>query len=555
MDFAILDVSKKLDLLRFPEGVDKPRILRYDPNQEPIMKVSVTADMPLTDLRWFGEEDLKKRLDSVPGLASVKVLGGLDEIIEVHLDEAALKRYGLSVETVSTRLREENINRTGGSLYENDARYLVRTLNEFRSLEEIGNTIISRTGDRKVYLREIAEVRNGHKDQDHISRINGKQGIELAFYKEGDANTVQVSRDLNHAIEKLQEQFADDYAITITWRGASFIEQAVNEVKSNAMLGGIIAILVLYFFLRDLRGTLIVGFAIPVSVMATFFAMLQTEVSMNIMSLGGLALGIGMLVDNSIVVLESIFVRRSRGDDAATAAAEGTGQVSGAVFASTLTTIVVFLPIVFITGIGGQLFRDLGLTVSFSLIASLVVSLTLMPTLYVMFTRRQKPVTTAEPAEKPTRMDTPYAHLLTLALRFRYAVLAAAIFAVFATFRLWTAMGVNLVPEMSQNDYYVLLEMDEGTPIEATDRATQWIEGQLLELDGVSVVFTGIGEFNQGVETRTGENLAQINFQVDGQSEPERVLANLPRTPGRRSGDEYPHRRTVLLLVPHTGRG
>ena len=184
---------------------------------------------------------------------------------------------------------------------------------------------------KKIYLREIAEIRFGYSDQDRLARIDGQEGIELAFYKEGDANTVLVSKALDKAVARLAEKFADDYSITTTYRGAGFIENAVNEVKANAFLGGIIAILVLFFFLRDFKGTLIVGFAIPISVFATFFLMLQFGVSMNIMSLGGLALGIGMLVDNSIVVLESIFVRREEGEDAATAAEKGTSLVSGAV--------------------------------------------------------------------------------------------------------------------------------------------------------------------------------------------------------------------------------
>jgi len=542
MDFAILDVSKKVDLLRFPEGVEKPRILRYDPNQEPIMKVSLTADKPLTELRYFAEEDVKKRLDGVPGLASVKVIGGLEEVIEVHIDEAALKRFELSIEAVGQRLKEENINRAGGSLYENEARYLVRTLNEFRSVDDIGDTIVSRVGDRKVYLRQIADIRYGHKDQEQMARIDGAECVELAFYKEGDANTVQVAESLAAAIDRLKERYGDDVDLTVTYVGAKFIQNAVDEVKSNALLGGVIAILVLLFFLRNLKGALIVGISIPLSVMATFFLMLQFGVSMNIMSLGGLALGVGMLVDNSIVVLESIFVRRAQGADAATAAESGASIVSGAVFASTLTTVVVFLPIVFVQGVGGQLFRDLGMTVSFSLLASLAVSLTAIPMLYVLLTRKRRAAkaeaaaVAAAVSEGPDEPDpgafmgNAYSRLLTLALRFRYAVLLAAILLLFQAVNLWQSLGVNLIPEMSQGDYFVLLENDEGTPLEKTALTTAWVEEQLLTVDGVKTVFSNIGEINQGVESRTGENLAQINFAVaDGVDNPGDVVAEVRR--------------------------
>ncbi len=542
MDFAILDVSKKVDLLRFPDGVEKPRILRYDPNQEPIMKVSVIGDKPLTQLRYFCEEDLKKGLEGVPGLASIKITGGREEAIEVHLDEAALKRFSISIEEVTARLKQENINRAGGSLYENEARYLVRTLNEFHSLEDIGDVIVARRDDRRIYLRELAQIQYGHKDTRQIARFGGTEGVEMSFYKEGDANTVQVARALNSAMDQLKERYEDEYTLTTTFTGAAFIEQAVDEVKNNAAMGGIIAIFVLLFFLRDLKSTLIVGFAIPISVMATFFLMLQFSVSMNIMSLGGLALGIGMLVDNSIVVLESISVRRDLGDDAITAAAKGTGGVSGAVVASTLTTIVVFLPVVFITGIGGQLFRDLGLTVSFSLAASLVVSLTLMPTLYALFDRKPwilylltlglpwiasklwAVIFRKKESDKPAHQDLEedasifsgnlYTRILTAALRHRYVVLAGAVLLIWQTGLLWNKMGVNLVPEMSQGDYFVLLENAEGSPIEKTDQTASWIESELLKVDGVHLVFSNIGEINQGVDARSGENLAQINFSL-----------------------------------------
>lgn len=533
MDFAILDVSKKVDLLRLPDDVEKPRILRYDPNQDPIMKVSVTSpDMALTELRYFAEEDLKKRLDGIAGLASVKIIGGEEEVIEVSLDEAALKRFGLEIDTVAERLRQENINRAGGSLYENEARYLVRTLNEFRDVEDIGRTIVARTGDRKIYLKEVATIEYGHRDRDLIARLGGEEGIELAFYKEGDANTVQVSRLLQAAIEKYDEEFKDRVSLTTTFDGASFIQDSIHEVVLNAVLGGLIAILVLFSFLRDFKGTLIVALSIPVSVFTTFFLMLQFGVSLNVMSLGGLALGIGMLVDNSIVVLESIFVRKKLGEADLEASRKGTSTVSGAVTASTLTTIVVFLPIVFIKGVGGQLFKDLGLTVSFALLASLAASLTLIPTLYALFARRKRKKEASEvPAEEVDRgeLQVPknwYARFLTGALRLRYLVVLIAAVVVFQGALLQKKMPVNLIPEMSQGEYFVLLEMNEGTPIETSDREAAWIEEQLRQMDAIDVVFATVGQFSQGVEERSGENLAQINFSLKkGIKDPDAVIA------------------------------
>ncbi len=544
MDFAILDVSKKVDLLRLPDGVEKPRILRYDPNQDPILKVSVLSEgMPLTELRWFCEEELKKRLDVVPGLAAVKVSGGQEEVIEIRLKEAELKRYGLEIGTVTRRLMEENINRAGGSLYENDARYLVRTLNEYESIADIESTIITRVEDRKVHLRDIAEVAYGFKDRDLIARIDGSEGVELDFYKEGDANTVQVSRELKIAVKDLQEKFTDRVTMKTTFEGAAFIENSIAEVISNAAIGGLIAIIILFLFLRDLKSTLIVSITIPVSIFLTFFLMLIFDVSLNIMSLGGLALGVGMLVDNSIVVLESIFVRRRFGDSYVDAAANGASLVAGAVTASTLTTIVVFLPIVFIEGIAGQLFRDLGMTVSFALLGSLAVSLTLIPTLFVLFSRFGSEASTEGKVIDDEELEVPkgaYVQLLALCLRHRFLILAGGLATIFLGYVINQKLAVNLIPEMVQGEYFALVELEEGTPIEATDEVTSWIEAGIKDLDGIAIVFTTVGEFNQGVDERRGENLSQINFSLKSDvAEPNDVVNRVREVLDRRQDVEY----------------
>jgi HAE1 family hydrophobic/amphiphilic exporter-1 len=523
MDFAILDVSKKLDLLRFPEDVEKPRILRYDPNEDPIVKVSVTGNMPLTELRFFGEEELKKRLESIPGLASVQIQGGLEETVEVRLDEAALKRFNLTIDQVTRRIQAENINRAGGSLYEREARYLVRTMNEFETLQDIGETIVSREGDRKIRLSEVASVERSHKDREEISRLNGQEGIELAFFKEGDANTVMVSRGIKQRLTELKERFKDDLTFETTYEGAVFIENAIEEVRNNAIVGGLMAILVLWLFLRNLRSTLIVALSIPISVFVCFFVMMQFGVSLNIMSLGGLALGIGMLVDSSIVVLESVFAKSQMGLSPLESAEQGAGEVSGAVVASTLTTVVVFLPIVFVEGVGGQLFRDLGLTVSFSLLASLAVSVTLIPTFYALWQPRRQRSTPVMIQERPAPQF--FSQVMVGILRWRVGVLAAAALLLGATVTLWQSLGINLVPEMTQKDYFLLLELEEGTPILKTNEVAARVENHMMGLAGVERVYTTIGLFDQGVESRKGENLGQLNFTLDlSKGDPEDTL-------------------------------
>lgn len=435
MDVAMQDVRESLDQFDPPEGVtQKPVILRYDPTLDPIMRIAILGrDLSeitdpeererqllsdLTEIRVAAERQIKGDLEAETGIAQVRVKGGREEEIQILLDSARLKNLGLTPASIVTALQQQNVNLSGGRLKEGRTEYLVRTLNEFQSIEEIRGVIVSVPGGQQFRLDDLARVEFGLKERDTVVRVNGQEVVELEFFKEGNANIVQVSNKLKDffkfrrrelpqerflkmrakfrpsqetrdALANLERQkkLADQlrrrlpsYAkpMLITDQ-ARFIEASIREVQQTAIMGGILALLVLFLFLRELRSTVIIGLAIPISVVATFVPMFIGNVSLNIMSLGGIALGIGMLVDNSIVVLESIFRCREEGDGIKEAAERGTREVSSAVIASTLTTIAVFFPIVFVEGIAGQLFRDLALTVTFSLLASLSVALLLIP--------------------------------------------------------------------------------------------------------------------------------------------------------------------------------
>ena len=393
MDEANQDVLEILDRLSptLPDGVENPLILRYDPTLDPVLTLSLegegeryTGDAGLKLLRRIGDRDLRRILEPVEGVAAVKLKGGLEEEIEVELEEAQLRRTGIGIDVVINRLRSENINLAGGTLKDGRTRYLVRTVNEFRSLDDIGEIVIVRQRDRDVRLRDIALIRSGHKDREVITRVGGIEAVEVEIYKEADANIVdmadRVEAKLNgKAVERLQEQY--DLTIGVSSDRSRFIESSIAEVRNTAIFGGLLAVLVLFFFLRDIRSTAIVAVSIPVSILITFAPLNIASVSLNIMSLGGLALGIGMLVDNSIVVLESIHRCRQEGDDLIQATLRGAAEVGGAVFAATLTSIAVFFPMVFVEGVAGQMFGDLGLAVVFSLVASLAVALFLIPML------------------------------------------------------------------------------------------------------------------------------------------------------------------------------
>jgi HAE1 family hydrophobic/amphiphilic exporter-1 len=428
MDLVSLDVREKMDRVFLPEEVDRPTILRYNPALDPILRLGIYGDQDLFTLRRIAEKELKPDVEGLPGVASVKVKGGLEEEVLVEVDEARLALLDISVDQIAQRLWQENINLAGGSLKEGKAEYLVRTLNEFIDLKEIGEVVVGRkggegnkngtgvygsageagrrgtgamigVGDAEVRLKDVATVRWGQKEQDVITRINGLESVEVEVYKEADSNTVQVAervkdvlgvsegepfRGMESGSSGFVARFVRDdpgVELKLISDPSRFIKRAIEEVRSTAFFGGILALLVLFFFLRDVKSTAIIGVSIPVSILVTFIPMFLFGVSLNLMSLGGLALGIGMLVDNSIVVLESIFRCREEGDSILEASNRGTGEVAAAITASTFTTVAVFFPIVFVKGIAGQLFNDLALTVTFSLLASLLVALYLIPML------------------------------------------------------------------------------------------------------------------------------------------------------------------------------
>ncbi len=415
MDKATQDVREKLDVVFLPEDAKPPLILRYDPSLDPIIRIGLTSDsLELLELRRLTEDIVKRELDKLPGVAAVKIKGGDEAEINVAIDAKKIELLNLPLELILQRLASENVNLSGGHLQEGDSEYIIRTLNEFRSVEEIGEIIIDFRFGSNIRLREVADVRRIAKERTTITRVNGKESVEIEIYKESDANPIAVSdlvkfaffgRDKEQAIAKdnevpskggkskkdkkkhrrgaksLSELLTKRIQINILSNQAEFIQSSIEHVKSSALIGGGLAVIVLLLFLGRIQDTLAVGLVIPISLLCTFAAMHMAHVTMNIMSLGGLALGIGMMVDNAIVVIESIHRRREQGDSIITATVIGTQTVGGAVIASTLTTIVVFFPIVFVKGIAGQIFGDMALTVIISLSVSLIVALFVIPML------------------------------------------------------------------------------------------------------------------------------------------------------------------------------
>ncbi|MEE9464630.1 MAG: efflux RND transporter permease subunit [Candidatus Neomarinimicrobiota bacterium] len=624
MDFASLEVREKLDALQLPMEVQRPVILRFDPSLDPILRLGLyykaEADtLPLEPaakqarledrlkyLRRFSEEEIKKDLESAPGVAAVKVSGGLEEEIQVLVDPHRLSQLNLTIDDIARQLRAENVNLSGGRLEEGTRQYLVRTLNQFQSVSEIGDLVIARTGATPTYLRDVATVDQGFREREAITRMRGAEAVEIAIYKEGDANTVSVARTVTNRLERVRSNLPPNFSLDVVYDQSTFISQAVGEVVNAALIGGLLAVIILYFFLQEFWTTVIISVSIPVSVIATFNLMYGNGLSLNIMSLGGIALGIGLLVDNSIVVLENISRHRSRGKDPATAARDGAGEVSMAVTASTLTSVAVFFPLVFVKGIAGQLFRDQALTVTFALLASLAVALTLIPMLASLGGREaaeDEQIPLPEPQTRAGRgvrwvrvflfttapvffvhwllfglgfvaklfrrlfrplsagfnrgyqiIERIYPRVLGWALDHGGLVLILA-FGLFASsLVIGQGLGVELIPQLSQGEFAVELKLPPGTPLEKTDRAITKIQLLADELDRVEYTFAVAGSGNRldANPEQSGENWGELSVALDPGSkraDEDAVMSSLRRELSRVPGLEYKFARPTLFTT------
>jgi HAE1 family hydrophobic/amphiphilic exporter-1 len=555
MDRAGLDVREKLEVLQLPLEASRPLLLRFNPATDPIMRLGLTLgeaagvadEAAFKALRRYADEEIKKLLEPVEGVAAVKISGGLEDEVQVEIDQRKMAQLNLSLEDLSARLAAENVNVSAGRLEEGTQRYLVRTINQFGSVEEFGSLIVAPGGGRPVYLRDIATVRSGYSEREAIIRMNGREAVEVAIYKEGDANTVRVAKGVKQRIGSLREELPAGMQIETVDDQSLFIDLAISEVINAAVLGGLLAVLVIFVFLRNLWFTLTIALSIPVSIIATFFLMGQAGISLNIMSLGGIALATGLLVDNGIVVLENISRYRAQGEGLVPAAVRGASEVGGAVIASTLTTIAVFLPLAFVEGVAGQLFRDQALTVTFALAVSLAVAMTLIPMMASARGQRQASnraaLATAGGSRVGAWFSTRYAALLDLALRRRALTLALAAVLLGVAVILLRATGSELVPQLDQGRFEVELEAAPGTPLEQTDRIGEDLQRLAAAQPGVDYIYGVAGSGNRidANPTESGENIARMLVAMapgSGAGEQGAVIAALRGRAGETAGLE-----------------
>ncbi|TXH71867.1 MAG: efflux RND transporter permease subunit, partial [Lysobacteraceae bacterium] len=669
MDQAGLEVRDKMEVLQLPLEAKPPVLLRFNPSTEPIMRLVLSTKgagravpptasgdrdslRKLAELRRFADDDLKKKLEPVEGVAAVKVGGGLEDEIQVDIDQQKLAQLNLPVDTVIQRLQQENINISGGRLEEGSQRYLVRTVNQFASVDEIREMLVttrsagnnaaasaaqqmfaiaaasgsaeaiaaassvqstsgsgssSPAGGMPVRLKDIAEVRQGHKEREAIIRLGGREAVELAIYKEGDANTVATADAVIAKLEEIKAQMPADAELTTIDDQSQFIRHAISDVKLDAVIGGLLAVLIIFLFLRDGWSTFVIALSLPVSIVTTFFFMDQLGLSLNVMSLGGLALATGLVVDDSIVVLESIAKARERGLNVFQAAIEGTREVSMAVVASTLTTMAVFLPLVFVQGIAGELFRDQALTVAIAIGISLIVAMTLIPMLSGW--RSKTPMAFAEEAPHPkwypdkrwqkplaatgrgaatvTRgtfygasygfirlwrglaaivgpvmrklsdlamrpyngLEQAYLRVLPGALRRPAFVLGLAAAAFAASMSALPLLGTDLIPQLAQDRFEVTVKLPPGTPLRDTDAVVRELQQMHTDDAGIKQLYgvSGSGTRLDASPTESGENIGKLTVVMGGEASEAELTERLRESVSRYAGAQVDFGRPELF--------
>ena len=382
---AETEVRKRLDMIRrgLPDDVDQPIVFSYDPNDEPVLVLALTSTTRSPrELRTLATRQIEQRIERIEGIASAETAGGFDRQINVRLSNAQMRTFNLDVADISNRLRQENVQVPAGELTEGETVFSLRTIGDFRNIEQIRNSIVSVTDDgNPIYLRDVAWVEDGIAQPIGNVRVQGSDGVIMNIYKQSDSNIVSAAGGVVAALDDIRSILPSDVSLEILTNRADFISLSINNLVFTGLQAVILVIIMLLLFLRSGRSALIVAITIPISIIATFSIMDFTDVSLNIISLSGLTLAVGLVVDNAVVVLENIFRFREDGNDGKTSAISGAQEVATPVIVSTLTTLVVFLPILFVPGIAGLLFRDMALTISFAMIVSVLVAITLIPVL------------------------------------------------------------------------------------------------------------------------------------------------------------------------------
>lgn len=521
MDFSALAVREKIDLIkaRLPRDSEEPTVVKFNPFELPAMTLSVSSDSRSpVQLKRLATKWVKDEIEKINGVASASISGGADEEILVDVDQGRLKASSIGIVDVQRAITESNLNYPGGTIKENFYEYLVRTIGEFEHIDEINNISVGieeheelppnkqPIDGKLIMLKDVAKVIRQMKEQTSFSRFNGRENLTVLVQKQAQANTILVAQDIKSKLKELKEQLPEDIRIDIIYDQSEFVKEAINGVSDSAVQGGVLAFFILYIFLKNFRSAALVVIVIPLTILATFTLMFFTKISLNVISLGGIALGVGMLVDNSVVVIENVFRHFSEISvgDIKKSTMRGTEEVVAPLLASTLTTVMVFLPMIFVTGIAGQIFKELAWVVVVTQLFSIFVSLTLLPMLIVYFGgyKLQNPE-----GEKPSRvskildlcatplnmMEALYKKTLPRFLK-RKAPGLITIVILFAVAMFAMVRYEKIVmPKVDQGQFMVSLQLPVGTRVERTNGVVRHLERHLLKIPEVEYVSTVVG--------------------------------------------------------------
>lgn len=486
LDVAVADVRGKLDRIadELPEDAERPVVHKFDLSSVDIATIGLSGTGDPRRLRNIAEETISRRLERITGVAAVGVDGGRVREIRVELDASTLISLGISASEVVNALASDNRNVSAGDMRATREEVLVRTVGQWESPEEIDGVLVAVRDGRPVYVRDLGTVVDGVRELQTVQWVDSDPGITLDIAKQSGANTIEVIEDLRAAIAEINADYEGRLRLVMLRNSGDYIENAVANVQQSALYGAVLAVLILLIFLRDLRATLLVGAAIPLSVIATFALMFLADFSLNLISFGGLAIGIGMLVDNSIVILENIYRKREEGVGRVRAAIEGAREVGPSVIAGTATTIAVFAPVVFLGGFAGVFFGEMASVVSFALGCSLLAAITLVPTVAARFSARTRaPGPVSRGLETSLgRLERGYQRFLSRAIRAPWFVVACAVVLLLASVRLSATIGFEMMPETDEGRVDIDFEMPVGTPVEQTAQVAKEIEQRTLEV-------------------------------------------------------------------------
>jgi HAE1 family hydrophobic/amphiphilic exporter-1 len=536
LDAAANDIRDRLDrvMQRLPEDADRPTLRKFDLASFPILMLGASSRLDPVQTRQIIEDQVKYRLERVPGVAAVDIRGGLEREIHVNLDPAKINALAIPLDQIIAHVREGNVNIPAGTIEKGNLEVTIRTPGEYTDLKQLEDTVIAIRQGVPIALREIATVEDSWQKITRIVRVNREPGISLSVNKQSGKNTVEVARAALKELERINHDIPQ-IKIIPTMDTSDYIRRSIKNVGSAAIYGGILAVIILLVFLRNLRSTIIIGTTIPISIIATFALLYFSNFTLNIMTLGGLALGVGMLVDNAIVVLENIFRLRESGEMLEGATVDGTEEVTSAIIASTLTTVVVFLPLVFVRGMSGVMFKQLSIVVAFSLLCSLAAALTLVPMLcaHILPSASKGSAHNSGLRNKMfefsgrflNRLENNYKKLLHVALGHRAYVVILAVFVMATSLMLTRYIGAELMPSTDEGEVRAEGEMQVGTRLNLLDEKFSVIERIVREsVPELKNVVTSVGGSSWH---GTGGHTGSVRIALKPQSQRSRSSAEI----------------------------